>query len=143
MSQSPYAPPASMLAEHREMTREELASTGQRFVNSLIDQVLVGILSGVVGALAGENLWIQVFAVFGLPIAYYWPLESRFGWTPGKLVTGNRVVSEDGTEATGVQILKRTLARFIPFEPFSAFEGRGKPIMWHDSLAKTRVIRTR
>jgi len=141
MSQSPYAPPTSMLAERREMTREDLASTGQRFVNSLIDQIALGMLSGVFGAVAGQNVWIQVFAIFGLPIAYYWPFESFYGYTPGKLLTGNRVVSEDGTEATGVQILKRTLARFIPFEPFSAFRRSG--IMWHDSLSKTRVIRSR
>ena len=56
-------------------------------------------------------------------VGYYVILEASFGWTIGKLVTGTRVVRFDGDKPHFPQILGRTFARFIPFEPFSVLFG--------------------
>jgi uncharacterized RDD family membrane protein YckC len=72
-------------------------------------------------------------------VAYYLVFEGLWGRTPGKWVCGTRVVDEDGRKPAFGTVVKRTLCRFIPFEPFSFLGERG----WHDSISKTRVIRAR
>ena len=62
----------------------------------------------------------------------------------GKLITGTRVVTENGGKPRWGQIVGRSFARFIPFEALSVLfwndkERRG----WHDSLSKTCVVRKR
>lgn len=70
--------------------------------------------------------------------------EAFFDRTPGKFVCGTRVVSERGTAPTLGQVVGRTFARWIPFEPFSVlFSEDGDARGWHDSIAKTKVIRAR
>lgn len=76
-------------------------------------------------------------------VLYYVSMEGLFGTTLGKLVTGTRVVSEDGRRPSWGQVVGRTLARVIPFEPFSVlFSGEDRR-GWHDSLSRTRVVRKR
>ena len=72
---------------------------------------------------------------------YFVFFESLIGRTPGKLLTGTRVVDEQGQKPSFGQILGRSLARMLPFEPLSFFgaENRG----WHDSLSKTYVVKSR
>ena len=71
-------------------------------------------------------------------------MEGLFGFTIGKLVTGTRVVDEQGGRPTWRQVLIRTAMRFVPFEPLSAFGEKGsEPRPWHDTVAKTRVVRRR
>jgi uncharacterized RDD family membrane protein YckC len=73
-------------------------------------------------------------------LVYYTICEKGFkGYTLGKLVTGTRVIREDGDELTIKDALLRSLSRLVPLEIFSAFGG----YPWHDSWTKTRVIRTR
>ncbi|MBI3228654.1 MAG: RDD family protein [Burkholderiales bacterium] len=71
--------------------------------------------------------------------AYYVFFESIWGRTPGKFVCGTKVVTDDGEAPSTGTILKRSLCRFIPFEPLSFFGQRG----WHDSISKTRVVTVR
>jgi uncharacterized RDD family membrane protein YckC len=59
------------------------------------------------------------------------------GADAGKLLFGTFVVSASGAKPAFGQIVKRTLCRYIPFEPFSFFGETG----WHDSISKTRVVR--
>ena len=84
---------------------------------------------------------------YGIGIAamllYYIPMESIFGFTIGKLVTGTRVVTEDGGKPRWGQIVGRTFARFIPFEPFSLLFSSEERRGWHDSLPKLYVVRKR
>jgi uncharacterized RDD family membrane protein YckC len=146
--ESPYAPPqASLATVHRAPTLEDLATTGQRFVVFLIDSVVRGILGvpvAVVLGSAGVGLAGRLATGLAGFFVYYLVLEAALAATPGKLVTGLRVVSEDGMRATFRQILGRTLARFIPFEAFSFLgDENGRPVGWHDSLSGTRVIRAR
>lgn len=63
-------------------------------------------------------------------------MEGLYGASIGKLATGTRVVNAQG----GRPALRQIVARWIPFEPFSVLfsnDRRG----WHDSLAKTWVVR--
>ena len=69
---------------------------------------------------------------------YYILFEFGLRQTPGKLITKTIVVNEDGSSPTFVNILVRTLCRFIPLEAFT-FLGN-EAVGWHDTLSKTRVI---
>ena len=139
-----------------------LASTGQRFLNYLIDNLLMQLgLSYLTGTAVGLVLGL-LFPEYMLRISesddqldllllsyiigivnylvYYTICEKGFkGQTLGKLITGTRVIREDGDELTFKDALLRTLCRLVPFEALSAFGG----YPWHDSWTKTRVIRTR
>jgi uncharacterized RDD family membrane protein YckC len=66
------------------------------------------------------------------------------GRSLGKLATGTRVIAAEGGPPSFARVLGRTLARFIPFEAFSFLTDRdGRPVGWHDSLSRTRVVRVR
>jgi len=149
MEQNPYAAPKTRVADEEEPGPTELASRGQRFVNLLIDLVgyfAFAIVLGVVLAIVyppfveSESSALGDYA-FGFVVitAYYGLCELIFGRTLGKLVTRTWVVDEAGGRPTFWQILGRSAARSIPFEPFSFF-GR-EPIGWHDRLSETRVVR--
>lgn len=138
------------------------ATTGQRFLNYLIDNLLLQYgLSLLTGMAVGTLLAIffpdymlklsqsdDSFAL--LPFAYlvvlvnylvyYTICEKAFkGYTLGKLITGTRAIREDGNELTFKDALLRSLSRLVPFEVFSAFGG----YPWHDSWTRTRVIKSR
>jgi len=123
------------------------------FVDNIVLQVLgfgVGLLAGIIYASTLDGpptpdgmSAFQVFCYFlGLIVAliYYCCFEVIFGRTVGKFLTGTKVVAEDGMQASAGQIFGRTLCRFIPFEAFSFFGGAGRPVGWHDSISKTRVV---
>lgn len=107
--------------------------------------VVFGVVLGVAGGEAAvaklQNVGMQYLLGLILMLAYYVPLEAMFGRTLGKLVTGTKVVDENGNPPTWGKAFGRTLCRFIPFEAFSFFmaDARG----WHDSIPKTYVVKTR
>jgi uncharacterized RDD family membrane protein YckC len=150
--QNPYAPPQAELdAGLRAAAPDQLptAGRGARFLNFFIDGIISRIFAPVSAALLlrslgpGEHspvlVLIFVLAAF---FGYYVVLEAAFGWTLAKLITGTRVVRLDGTKPTVPQALGRTLARFIPFEPFSVLFSDSK-LGWHDTLSNTRVVTVR
>ena len=126
-----------------------LAGSGQRFLNFLIDGILISFchaffLGGT--ALAGSALLsdtssfyqtgVEVISFFFYGLLYFL-MELVFkGRTIGKFITGTKAVNEDGTEMKPRAILIRSLIRMIPFEAFSAFNLRP----WHDKWSKTCVI---
>jgi uncharacterized RDD family membrane protein YckC len=125
------------------------AGLGARFLNLLIDYVMVIVLGAVAGfiavlaagqgaleGLAGNFIGIIVM------VGYYVFFEGLFGWTIGKLITGTRVIRIDGGKPGFLKVLGRTAARFIPFEPFSLLFGSSNA-GWHDSLPGTRVVKVR
>ena len=116
------------------------ASQGQRFVNLLIDYVCYFMLCFMLGAVMGliGQADLAGFISWPVMIAYYVLCEGVFCATPGKLVTRTRVVGVDGFKASFLQILGRTMTRFVPFEAFS-FLGNGSG--WHDRWSSTRVVR--
>ena len=140
----------------------EIASQGLRFVNLILDNILIQVVSGAVGFGVGMifattltisdgtlspsdetsleliGFFVGVFTAVG----YYVFTEAIFQRTPAKFITGTMVVTEDGQCPSFGQFVGRSFARLIPFEAFS-FLGGSKPVGWHDSLSGTRVIKVR
>ena len=163
MEETTYTEPASTLTDelNAEITYK-YATTGQRFLNFLIDNVLMNYgLSYLTGTAAGfliaaflpdyalkissnsDNFDLfllgYIIAIINYLI-YYTICEKAFrGYTLGKLVTGTRAIRDDGGELKLKDALLRSLSRLVPFEVFSAFGG----YPWHDSWTNTRVIKSR
>ena len=138
----------------------EYATTGQRFLNYLIDNIimrygltfLTGALVGVVLQFIDPELLIRmvtpgtsaywifiIIVVLQNYLIYYTLCEKLFnGHTLGKLITGTKAVRFDGSPLTFKDALLRSLSRMVPFEVLSGF---GVP--WHDSWTNTTVIKTR
>ena len=138
------------------------ATTGQRFLNFLIDNLLmrfglsyftatiVGFFLGSLfpeftySLINGNNqlgllLLAYIIAIFNY-LVYYTFCEKVFnGYTLGKLITGTKAVREDGAPLTFKDSFMRSLIRLVPFEPFSGFGG----YPWHDNWTKTKVIKSR
>lgn len=154
-----YIPQQEGLFE--DFVQHKTASSGQRFVNLLIDNLLMRFgLSYVTGTFVGymigrffpdyaehildeKNTWDLFLLGYAVAIfnylLYYTICEKAFrGYTLGKLVSGTRAIREDGKELTFKNALLRSLCRLVPFEVFSGF---GKP--WHDSWTNTTVIQVR
>lgn len=145
-----FEPPASEVAVVTPIEELETAGKGRRFATCLIDYLgffvlsaCVGIVAGVIFGEAGLGVlrsipdWLLGIGIFS---AYYVFFEGIWARTPGKWLLGTRVIDENGRAPSFPQVLGRTASRFIPFEPFSFFFG---PQGWHDSIPKTRVVRTR
>lgn len=138
------------------------ATQGQRFVNWLIDNLLMRFgLSMLTGYLVGwlltliapeyiyrvtfdQNSFDLIILGYSLAffnyILYYTLCEKLFrGYTLGKLLSGTRAIREDGEELTFKDALLRSLSRLVPFEAFSGLGQRP----WHDSWTKTQVIKAR
>jgi uncharacterized RDD family membrane protein YckC len=148
MEQNPYAAPKTRVADEERSGPVEPASRTQRFVNLLIDLVgyyafafLIGAVIGIVYPSLFDSASVVRDYAFGFIVitSYYAISEGLFGRTLGKLVTRTWVVDASGGKPTFAQILGRSAARCIPFEPFSFLAG--EPIGWHDTLSGTRVVR--
>ena len=151
------------LFNQEDLFHYEEASTGQRFLNLLIDTVFMNYgLSFLTGSLVGYLLGtlfpdfaMSLFSdldswgaiLFSLILAYfnnivyYTFCEKVFrGYTLGKLITGTRAIRTDGGELTLKNAFLRTVTRLVPFETLSIWFGDG---LWHDRWTKTMVIKTR
>lgn len=163
MAEIHQPPPENNLSDtlNLEITYE-YAGTGQRFLNYLIDNLLMrfglslvtGMAVGVVlGLMAPEYierlsydqgafdliLLAYLIAIVNY-LLYYTICEKAFrGYTLGKLITGTRAIRNDGGELTFKDALLRSLCRLIPFEAFSGFGGHP----WHDTITNTMVIKSR
>ena len=149
-----------LLAEEYNFFFEyDKASQGQRFLNFLIDNVIIRIaLTYITGLALGYllaftvpefaaslsynrvSLYVISFAVVLMDYLFYYTLsESVFkGKTLGKLITGTKAVKVDGAELSFKDAFLRSACRMIPLEAFSGF---GTP--WHDSITETMVIKAR
>ncbi|HEU4633744.1 MAG TPA: RDD family protein [Flavisolibacter sp.] len=138
------------------------ASTGQRFLNCLIDNLLMryalswptGYVVGYFLALAAPDFYSDIIYKQGFNyyvvlvmigyfnfLVYYTFCEKVFkGYTLGKLITGTRALREDGHELTLRDAFLRSLSRCVPFEALSIWFGNG---LWHDTWTKTMVIKSR
>jgi len=116
----------------------------RRFLNYFIDMFVISVIAILAIVIKGyftqyfnpiaEEWLIYLIVIF----LYYFSLEYFFSATLGKLATSTRVVLSDGNANRGIQILIRTLCRFIPIEPLSIF--RQNQFMWHDELSKTSIV---
>ncbi|WP_319481656.1 RDD family protein [uncultured Draconibacterium sp.] len=132
---------------------KDAASTGRRFANYFLDWIFayilmllllftMGIVLGIVTPGAVDRITNNFAFVYGLILLCYYMyfviFEATTGRTPGKFITGTKVVTMDGEQPNFSTILLRSICRFIPFEAFS-FLTESKT-GWHDRLSKTRVI---
>jgi uncharacterized RDD family membrane protein YckC len=124
----------------------QIASSGRRFANFIIDAILFRIALTLLIIPFANTDFIRAIArdpavdwLFGLTLLffYYFVFETAFQRTPAKFVTGTKVVMQDGSKPSAGAIAKRTLSRFVPFEPLSGKEGT----WWHDRWTDTRVVR--
>lgn len=157
---NPYASPAATDNSATSQNSGPYATQNLRLANFILDNVLyVASLFGVLIAVTAFRLfvggvpgaaepqappspWIVQTIYLAYLLSYYALPEAIFGASPAKFLTGTRVISADGGKANFGQILVRTFARMIPFEPLSFVFG-DKTTGWHDSLSKTRVITVR
>jgi uncharacterized RDD family membrane protein YckC len=145
---NPYAPPqceAGAVAATAGVLLD--APVAKRFLNLLLDQVgcflvlaAIELACVLVGYRTDGGILDQLKGP-GAMVVYYLFFEGLFGRTPGKLLTGTRVVRRDGGTPRFAQIVGRTFARFVPFEPVS-FLIRA-PNGWHDVWSGTRVVQVR
>jgi len=139
-----------------EVTPELKATKWTRFVNYLIDLVLVyifiliiAVIVALVATVAGADevvIWMEDIGdleanliLLVIYLLYYGIFEAISGRSFGKLITGSRVVMADnGAKPDASTILKRSLCRLIPFEQFS-FLGEFS-LGWHDAISGTTVV---
>ncbi len=163
MSGNPYASPSySPVMDSDVAVRPEemrVASQGKRFLNMLVDSILIHVLSWIAGFVIGvfyayfkvstgsvitpeDEAWLSIVGLLvGMLVfvAYFVVTETVFQRTLAKFLTGTIVVTADGRRPPFSQIVGRSFARIIPFEAFS-FLGSRQPVGWHDSLSGTRVV---
>ncbi|RPE05943.1 RDD family protein [Chitinophaga lutea] len=132
----------------------EMASSGKRFANYLIDiasfYAFIFALSLIIvifnptffdvfeNASAGVDLLdrLVTLLLYGL---YMGTVEAVFkGRTLGKLLTGTRAVNEDGSTISMGTAFKRGIIRAIPFNAFSALGNPCYP--WQDKWSDTYVV---
>ncbi|HEY9364327.1 MAG TPA: RDD family protein [Chitinophagaceae bacterium] len=159
------APDPEQLFTNLDEFNYEEASSGQRFLNYLIDTLLMQYgMSFITGFLLGKlllaispelaydlfvvksnnvNTILSLYLISTVNyLIYYTFCEKLFkGYSLGKLITGTRAIREDGQELTLKNAFLRSLSRLVPFEPFSIWFGSYG--LWHDAWTKTIVIKSR
>ncbi len=137
------SPETNEIIPKKETSEIIYASLGARFGNYIIDSIFIRLLIIIIDGILIWNfnlidieLYFINFVVF---FFYYFLFEGSYGRTLGKLITGTKVIDENGQIPSASAILIRTLSRLIPFEAFS-FLG-SKPLGWHDRFSKTYVVK--
>lgn len=149
--QNPYVAGDAAVATPSARYTGEIAGKGRRFGTMLVDYFVYYVLCAIVTVIVVLALGEQAvegakayLVALPLYVLYYAGFEGALGRTPGKFVFGTRVVTDRGEAPSFGQAVGRTLSRMIPFEAFSVlFASDGEVIGWHDSIARTKVIRAR
>ena len=147
MADDIYNAPQSELESQPTNMNYHLATTGQRFINTIIDSVgsmifmfLLIVIIGLIGSISVIDHINELVLSYFLMFLYYFVQEALWGRTLGKLITRTKVLTYEGDKPSFIQIVGRTLVRFVPFEAFSFLGGNGLPRGWHDSWSGTKVI---
>jgi uncharacterized RDD family membrane protein YckC len=147
--------PTNLLADI-ETTHLVQASTGKRFFNLIIDLIVYYIIfivifsilfilspsfldwvnndTGTRGYSPIDQLISLIFYGFTLGVTE----TITKGRSLGKLITGTKVVNQDGSTITAKTAFLRGLYRAVPFDVLSALSIPSFP--WHDKWSKTYVI---
>lgn len=147
-------PEASYLTDLDQIMGSEIASVGQRFVNLLIDSIVIYILNVIVQVIIfiltakgvlnihPYDTWTLVGIELVVAFVYYISFEGlSAGRTVGKWCTGTKVVKDNSEESpiSAKDAFMRTMVRYVPFDGFSAFGG----YPWHDVWTHTKVIKAK
>ncbi len=138
------------------VTDDLLATRGQRFMNCILDllivhTVLVSIATTVViiGDITNNNdlsSWAESTTILErlffwavILFLYYFLTETYFSRTFAKYFTKTIVVTKDGSRPNKRMISIRTLSRFIPLEGLTFLSGDLRGL--HDLFSDTYVVR--
>lgn len=132
---------SNLIREEKLYTDSDVANSGRRFANSIIDTIVIYIIFFVLLVLSGnqygENPGFNLI-IYLIMIGYYAIMEYAFGKTIGKMVTNTKVITAEGNKPEFKTALIRSICRFIPFDQFSFL---GTPCVgWHDKFANSRVV---
>jgi len=136
------------------LDKKILASDRRRFISSILDFFFAFasiFISGIIVVVIGNIFNWDIFSVWEILIIDYTCLsflfflivnylimESLFGKSIGKFLTGTTVVNKKGVKPGFGVIFIRTLSRLIPFDVFSFLGKSGR--IWHDSISNTYVV---
>jgi uncharacterized RDD family membrane protein YckC len=138
------------------ITDDLLASKGERFLNFIIDLLIIYIIAvcivatiNIIGDVTdsyGVSNWVKSLSLienlfFGLIILffYYAFTEMYFSRTFAKYFTKTMVVRVDGSKPNTKNFMIRTVSRLNPIDPFS-FLGKSERGL-HDTLSATYVVK--
>jgi uncharacterized RDD family membrane protein YckC len=130
-----------------EAVENNSVSSSIRFVNFLIDFVVIYIFYGLVVpnfeqfltlTSKAELIIYRIGTLILFFAIYYIPFEYKYQKTLGKIITKTKVVNFEGQKPELGDIVSRTFCRLIPFDRFSFFFTRNG---FHDAISKTKVIK--
>ena len=130
-----------------ETVENNSVSSSIRFVNFLIDFVVIFIFYGLVVpnfeqfltlTSKAELIIYRIGTLILFFAIYYIPFEYKYQKTLGKIITKTKVVNFEGEKPELGDIFSRTFCRLIPFDRFSFFFFRNG---FHDAISKTKVIK--
>jgi len=138
------------------VTEDLLATRGQRFMNCILDllivhTVLISIATtvAIIGDITNNNDlsdWAKstttlerLFFWAVILFLYYFLTETYFSRTIAKYFTKTIVVTKDGSRPNKRTISIRTLSRFIPLEALTFLSGDLRGL--HDLFSDTYVVR--
>lgn len=92
----------------------------RRAIAVIIDMILIGIVTGIVGSILAQMRLAALAGLVGLVLGfgYYIYLEGNYGQTIGKMALGIVVVTENGGAIEYREAAIRTLLRIIDTLPF-------------------------
>ena len=135
--------------EQKEKVDFNVVGLGTRFVNSLIDTLLLYVIGFIIalimfifsGLSSGIDLLVGTIGyllLFGSFFGYYIIMEIKYQKTIGKFITKTKVVNLNGDKPKSKDIIIRTLCRLIPFDALSFLFAKNG---FHDIISKTRVVK--
>ncbi|WP_046755837.1 RDD family protein [Kordia jejudonensis] len=110
-----------------------------RFVNFLIDLVVIVMITIVVTIVFGSLTGSEKVLIWIVTFVYYFVLESLTKQTIGKMITNTKVVMKDGTKPSVIRIFMRSFLRIVPVDALSYLFGKNNGL--HDLLSGTRLAR--
>jgi uncharacterized RDD family membrane protein YckC len=123
----------------------DLADVGSRFIALVIDNIIIAVIGGVLGAVFSSNALVGIVG-FLIGLGYNWYFwTTQDGQTLGKRILGLRVVKADGTPITTTDAFVRYFGYYINSFVFALgwiwalFDSNRQG--WHDKLAKTYVVK--
>jgi uncharacterized RDD family membrane protein YckC len=128
-------------------TTFELAGIGSRFIALLIDDIILLVISFIVGLFLLPFLtdFTSLLIGVGLNAVYYWYFWTRNqGQTPGKRAVNIRVIKADGTPFSDADALLRVFGYYVSRISlglgylWAVFDANNQA--WHDKMANTYVV---
>jgi uncharacterized RDD family membrane protein YckC len=143
---SPPPPPMPSSFGPGGIAGRTFAGFWRRFGAVLIDGLLLAVLDRLIaGPLTDtpDTGPMALSAVVSLGLTWWFYAE---GWSPGRAVTGIRIVAADGGKPGAVRGLKRVLMSFVSaialFLGYLAMLWHPERRTWHDRVADTWVVRS-